>query len=67
MQREHRADAGGRQRRENRDRMNEALVEHAEHDVHRDDRSEQQQRLVREHVLERPRLPWNAVTNFAGS
>ena len=35
-QREQRADAGRRQRGENGQRMNEALVQHAEHDVDRD-------------------------------
>ena len=34
-QREHRADAGRRQRRENRERMDVALVQHAQHDVDR--------------------------------
>ena len=34
-QREQRADAGRRQRGQDRDRMHEALVEHAEHDVDR--------------------------------
>ena len=45
-QRQQRADAGRRQRREDRDRMDVALVEHAEHDVHRDDRGEDQQQRV---------------------
>ncbi len=35
QQRQHRADAGRRQRRQHRDRMDVALVEHAEHDVDR--------------------------------
>ena len=47
-QREERADAGGRQRREDRDRVDEALVEDAEHDVDGDERGEDQERLVRE-------------------
>ncbi len=33
-QREQRADAGRRQRRQDRDRVDVALVEHAQHDVH---------------------------------
>ena len=37
-QREQRADAGRRQRGEDRERMDEALVQHAEHDVDRHDR-----------------------------
>ena len=32
--------------------MNEALVQHAEHDVDRDQRGENQQRFIRERVLE---------------
>jgi len=35
--------------------MDVALVEHAEHDVHRDDRGEDQPKLVRERALERGR------------
>ena len=54
-QREQRADAGRRQRRQDRDRMDVALVEHAEHDVHRDDRGEDQQQLVGERRAERQR------------
>ena len=47
QQREQRADAGRRQRREDRDRVDVALVEHAQHDVHRHDgREDQQQRAV---------------------
>ena len=45
-------DAGRRQRREDGDRMDEALVEHAEHDVDRDDRGEDQEELVAERRLE---------------
>ena len=40
------SDAGGGERRQNRNRMNVALVEHAEDDVDRDDRGENQPRLV---------------------
>ena len=54
-QREQRADAGRRQRRQDRDRVDVALVEHAEHDVHRDDRREDQQQLVVERRVERER------------
>jgi hypothetical protein len=32
--------------------MNEALVEHAEHDIHRDHRCHEEKRLIGEHVLE---------------
>ena len=52
---EQRADAGRRQGRENRDRVDEALVEHAEHDIHRQDRRQQQEHLVRQRGLERLR------------
>ena len=41
-----RAEAGRRQPRENRDRVDVALVEHAEHDVDDADRDEQQQAEV---------------------
>ena len=51
-QRQQRADAGRRQGREDRDRVDEALVEHAQHDVDRDDRGEDQQQLVAERRLE---------------
>ena len=54
-QRQQRADAGRRQRRENRDRMDVALVQHAQHDVDRDERREDQQRLVGQRGLERLR------------
>ena len=52
IKRQQRADAGRRQRRENRDRMNVALVEHAEHDVDGEQRGQDQDRLVRERILE---------------
>ena len=51
-QRQERAHAGGRQRGENRDGMNEALVQHAEHDVDRHQRGEDQQSFIGERVLE---------------
>ncbi len=44
-QRQERAHAGRRQRGKNRDGMDEALVEHAQHDVDRDQGGEDQQRL----------------------
>ena len=47
QQREQRAEPGGRQAGENRDRVDEALVEHAEHEVdheHGDDQQEAQAR-----------------------
>ena len=45
-QRQKRADARRRQRRKNSDRMDEAFVEDAQHDVHRDDGREEQEYLV---------------------
>ena len=45
-QRQQRADAGRGQGREDGDRVDEALVEHAQHDVDVDDRRQDQQQLV---------------------
>ena len=52
-QRQQRADAGRRQRREDRDRVDVALVEHAQHDVHRDDGGEDQEQGAVERGAER--------------
>ena len=54
-QRQQRAHAGRRQRGKNRDGMDEALIEDAEHDVDRDQRGQNQQRFVGERILERRR------------
>ena len=54
-QRRDRADAGRGQRGENGDRVNEALVEHAEHDVDRGDRRQHEELLVGERLLEHQR------------
>ena len=51
-QREQCADPGRRQRRQDRHRMDVALVEHAEHDVDGDQRGDQQEHLARKRVLE---------------
>ena len=51
-EREDRADAGRRQGRKNRERVDEALVEHAQHDVDRHDRRQDQPAFVRERSLE---------------
>ena len=51
-QRQQRADAGRGQRREDRDRVDEALVQHAEHDVHDQHRRQQQQQFVGQVVAE---------------
>ena len=50
-QREQRADAGRRQRGKNGDGMDEALIEHTQNDVYRDQGGENQQRLVGEGIL----------------
>ena len=51
-QRQQRADAGRRQGRQDRDGMDVALVEHAQHDVDRDDGGQDQQQLAVERLLE---------------
>ena len=45
LQRQQRAEAGRRQRRDDRQRVREALVQHAEHDIDREQRRQDQQRL----------------------
>ncbi len=52
QQGQQRADAGGRQRRQDGDGVDVALVEHAEHDVDRHHRGEDQPRLARERGAE---------------
>ena len=47
-QRQQRADSGRRQRRENGERMDEALIKHAEHDIDGDDRGQDQEQLIGE-------------------
>src|SRR4051812_41466185 len=54
-EREQRADARRRQRAQNRDRVDVALVKHAEHDVDRDESREDEHRFARERLLERLR------------
>src|ERR1700733_6778112 len=51
-QRQRRADAGREQRRENGERMDQALVEDAEHDIDRDERCAEQKRHARLRLLE---------------
>ena len=51
-QRQQRADTGRRQSGKNRQRMNVAFVQHAQHDVNHQDRDDQQQRQVLERTLE---------------
>ena len=55
QQRQERADAGRGERREDRDRVDVALVQHAQHDVDGDQRREDQERLVGQRRLERLR------------
>jgi hypothetical protein len=53
-QRQHRADPGRGQGRQDRDRVYIALVEHAQHDIHRQQRRCDQHRLVVERLLKGP-------------
>ena len=57
QQREQRADAGRRQRGKNRDRMNEALVEHSEHDVDGEQRGDDEEWLAGERFLKACAVP----------
>ena len=61
-----RADAGRRQRRQDRQRMHDALVEDAEHDVHRRERRQQQPGFARERCLERLRGALKAAVHGRG-
>ncbi len=65
-QRQDRADAGRGQRREDRDRVDVALVEHAEHDVDGHERGEDEQRLVRERGAEGLRRALEAPIDARG-
>ena len=56
LQRQQRAEARRRQRGDDRERMREALVEHAEHQIDRDQRGEDEQRLRAGRLRERLRL-----------
>jgi hypothetical protein len=58
QQRQQRAGAGRRQRGENRDGMDVALIEHAQHDVDREQRGQNEHRLRRERILKRRAVPW---------
>ena len=59
-QQQQRADAGRRQRRQDRDRMDRALVEHAEDDVDDDERRGDQERRARQRRLEGLRVALEA-------
>ena len=56
-ERENRSHSRGRQRRKDRDGMDVALVQHAQHDIHRNDRRQDQIRLRGQRVLKRCRRP----------
>ena len=55
QQRQHRADAGRGQRRQHRDRVHQAFVQDAQHDVDHDDGGQDQQRLLLVRFLRRAR------------
>ena len=61
QQREHGADSGGGQRGENRDGMNVALVENAQHDVDGDDRRQNQQGSLASEFWKAAAVPWKLV------
>src|SRR5579871_2639057 len=63
QQRDKRADSGRRQRRKNRQRMDEALVEHAQDDVNRNQRQQNQHWLARQRRLEGLRRSLEAAVN----
>ena len=65
-QRQDGADAGRRQRRENGDRVDVALVEHAEHDVDRDDRRQDQPGLAGQRFGELGRIAGIDADDAAG-
>ena len=67
QQRQQRADARRGQRGKDRDRVDVALVEHSQHDVDRDQRGQDQQRLVGQREPGTPAaVPWNAAWMLAG-
>ncbi len=53
IQRDQRAEAGRRQSGKNRERVNVAFIQNAEHDVHHQDRDDQQHPQVAERAFER--------------
>jgi hypothetical protein len=55
LQSQNRAYAGGRQRGENRDGMNVALIQYSQNDINRDNGGENQERLTRKRILKRRR------------
>ena len=65
-QRQERAHAGRRQRGEDRDRVDVALVQHAQHDVDRSRRRQDQQRLVRSEAWNAWAVPWKLPWMLGG-
>src|ERR1700734_2684604 len=65
-QRQQRAHARRRNRGENRDGVNVALIEHAQHDVHGNYGGDNQDQLVRERILERSRGALETGLNGGG-
>jgi hypothetical protein len=65
-QRQQRADTGRWQRRQNREGVNEALIEHAQHDVDGDDRRQNQEELIGKRRLKRERSALEAGDHAGG-
>ena len=66
QQRQQGAHARGRQRRKNRDGMDVAFVEHAQHDVHRDQRRQNQDRLAgQSESWKAAAVPWKLAVMVA--
>ena len=65
-QREDGAHTGRRQRRQNRDGVNVALIQHPEHDVHGHNGGQNQPALVVERAWKARAVPWNASLNAGG-
>ena len=65
-QRQQRAHARGRQRRKNRDRVDVAFVQHAQDDVDRHQRGQNQNRLVGQRIRNAAAVPWKLAWMLAG-
>ena len=65
-QRERRADAGREQRRQDGDRMDQALIEYAEHDIDRQERCAEEQRHARLRLLKSGRRSGERATDGRG-
>lgn len=66
LEREQRSDAGRQQGRQNRQRMDEALIQHAENDVDDDQRRRDEQRLAGKRRLERLRIALETADHRGG-